>query len=349
MSIATHEIKKACVIQLGRMGDVFLTTSYFKQLKQHLPWLHITFVVKQPNQKILKDNPYIDEILVIPKAKGWSYYTERVSLYRRLAKSGFDLVLDHQFKPSSMQLSWVTGAKYRFGLDDKRFVLPWIYTHRIPYDSKLNRYSATQKFDLLAPLGIQPEPYSMDIVISHEEQYRVDHWLISQNLGEGKFIVLSPGSMTVHKTWRSESFAQVADHFAEQGLTPVILWGPGEESIAESVLQQMKNTGVKALNTSPQEAVALLKRAALFITNDGGIMHFSLAAGVKTVTVFAGTRPAIWAVTNAFSHHRHLHNNNYTRKMKDPTWGIAPAEVVEAAEALLVEPLADDYQLAAIT
>jgi ADP-heptose:LPS heptosyltransferase len=53
-------------------------------------------------------------------------------------------------------------------------------------------------------------------------------------------------------------------------------------------MAQMQEKSTMALPTSPQEGVALLKRATLFISNDGGITHLSVVAKVKTVTIFAG-------------------------------------------------------------
>ena len=335
MPIDTSQIKRICVIQLGRLGDVFLSTSYFEALKRQIPGVHITFLVKAPNHRILRDHPFIDELFIIPKAKGWQYAKERIRTFKKMANSNFDLVLDHQYKPSSMNLARISGAKYRIGLNGDRFTIPFSYTHTVPYNSTEYRYSATQKFDVLAPLGITPEPYKMYLNITEAEQQGIDDWLTSFVPEDKPIIVLSPGSTSDFKCWNKDGFAQVADHFAKQGYEPIIIWGPSEEPIVEAVLAAMQEKGTMAIPTTPQEAVALLKRAALFITNDGGITHLSVAAEVKTVTIFAGTQPTTWAPQAEFSSHRHLYNA--AAEKGDAYWGVSSQEVIELAEKLITE------------
>ena len=336
MLIDRNAIKRVCVIQLGRLGDVFLTTSYLKTLKQEMPHAHITFLVKQGNHRILRDHPYIDELFIIPKAKGLKYVVERIRVFRKMATSGFDLVLDHQYKPSTMNLSFISRAPYRVGLKGDRFTIPFSYTHTVAYDDKALRYSATQKFDIMQPLGIKPAPYKMLLNITHEEQQKIDNWLQSFVSSGKPIIALSPGSTSDFKCWGQQGFADVADYYAAKGFEPIIIWGPGEEPIVNGVINKMQHHATMAIPTSPQEAVALLKRAALFITNDGGITHLSVAAEVKTVTVFAGTSPTCWAPQTAFPQtHRHLHNPNAIKQ--DPWWGVSAEQVISAAEELLTD------------
>ena len=70
MRIKHRNIKKICVIQLQPFGDVFLTTSYFKALKEFYPKARLTYLMKEPYQKIIRDHPYIDDVIVIKKASG---------------------------------------------------------------------------------------------------------------------------------------------------------------------------------------------------------------------------------------------------------------------------------------
>jgi ADP-heptose:LPS heptosyltransferase len=136
MLIDRSQIKRFCVIQLGRLGDV-----------------HITFLVKAGNHRVLRDHPYIDELFIIPKAKGVRYILGRVNIFRKIANARFDLVLDHQYKPSSMYFALASGAKFRIGLAGDRFTIPFSYTHTVPYNVEESRYSATQNFNLISPLG----------------------------------------------------------------------------------------------------------------------------------------------------------------------------------------------------
>ncbi|MFT5760762.1 MAG: ADP-heptose:LPS heptosyltransferase [Alteromonadaceae bacterium] len=334
MLIDRSQIKRVCVIQLGRLGDVFLSTSYFEVLKKQMPDVHITFLVKAGNHRVLRDHPYIDELFIIPKAKGVRYILERVNIFRKIANAHFDLVLDHQYKPSSMYFALASGAKFRIGLAGDRFTIPFSYTHTVPYNVKESRYSATQKFDLISPLGFCYEPYTMYLSISTEEQQAVDVWLAKHISTNKPIVVISPGSVSDFKCWAQKGFAQIADYFAKQGNEVIFIWGPGEEAIVKAVMAQMQEKSTMALPTTPQEGVALLKRATLFISNDGGMTHLSVVVKVKTVTIFAGTEPSIWSPSEEFATHKHLYNTNKLGN-SDKFAGISATQVIQTAECLL--------------
>src|SRR5690606_39975748 len=60
----------------------------------------------------------------------------------------------------------------------------------------------------------------------------------SSDLGIGDFALLNPGAAWPNKRWPPESFASVAHWIhAAYGWTPVVLWGPGEESIADAIVR----------------------------------------------------------------------------------------------------------------
>lgn len=335
MRIKHKSIKNICVIQLQPFGDVFLTTSYFKALKEFYPGARLTYLMKEPYQKIVLDHPYIDQIISIKKAKGVHYLLERLKTFRRLRNEKFDLVIDQQNMPSSQVLAFMSGAPYRLGYKSDRKNLDFLYNIQAEFGP--TRYSALQKYDILKPLGINEKPCSMFIPISDKEDKSMALWMNEQQLIPEKTIVISPGTPYLWKKWPAAAYAHVADKMRESyGFKTVILWGPGEEKDAENVKSLMKGTGIIAPPTTFQMAGAIMKRSAILLCNDNGISHSSVAFGIKTITVFCLTNPLCWSPASVYKTHRHLHNQAADKN--DPCFGISPDMVFDEIKDFLCLP-----------
>ena len=94
--IIPDNFRSILIIQLGPYGDVLLNTSYFSALRKKYPTTKIDFLVSKPYDSILYNNPYLSEILTIPKAKGIMYILQRIKTFIRIACRHYELVIDQQ-------------------------------------------------------------------------------------------------------------------------------------------------------------------------------------------------------------------------------------------------------------
>jgi len=72
----------------------------------------------------------------------------------------------------------------------------------------------------------------------------------------------------------------------------VVLWGPGEQSIAEAVEASSDGAAILSPTTSIADIVALARGAALMVSGDTGPTHIAAAVGTPIVGIFGPTRPA---------------------------------------------------------
>ena len=95
------------------------------------------------------------------------------------------------------------------------------------------------------------------------------------------------------KRWFPERFAAVADRLAGRFSCPVVLFGSaGDRASTEAVQSAAKSTLIDiAGKTNLGDAIALIARCDLFVTNDSGLMHVAGALGVPTVAIFGSTNP----------------------------------------------------------
>jgi hypothetical protein len=76
-----------------------------------------------------------------------------------------------------------------------------------------------------------------------------------------------------------------------------VVWGPGEEELARQVVESARPAAVLAPATDLHALAAILRRAALLVTNDTGPMHLGVACGVPVVALFSVADADRWAVS----------------------------------------------------
>jgi heptosyltransferase-1 len=72
----------------------------------------------------------------------------------------------------------------------------------------------------------------------------------------------------------------------------VVLWGPGEESLAHDVVANARGAAVISPPTTIADLVALTRGATLMVSGDTGPTHIASATGTPLVGIYGPTRPA---------------------------------------------------------
>jgi lipopolysaccharide heptosyltransferase II len=104
-------------------------------------------------------------------------------------------------------------------------------------------------------------------------------------------VVMAPGARSHLKRWPAARFSEVADRLIQEKQVQVVLVGEeAERPIAQEVAASMRHPVVDLCGrTTLAELAALLKRAALVVTNDSACLHAADAMGAPTVAIFGPT------------------------------------------------------------
>jgi heptosyltransferase-2 len=94
------------------------------------------------------------------------------------------------------------------------------------------------------------------------------------------------------KHWTPEGFAGVARELVESGALPILIGTKGEQGLCRGIQSRAPGTADLAGKTTLAEVVALIRRAAVVVTNDSGAMHIAAALGRPAVSIFGPTNPA---------------------------------------------------------
>ncbi len=125
---------------------------------------------------------------------------------------------------------------------------------------------------------------------------RLDALLAWHKIGpEERFAVINPGrAFGSAKCWSPERFAEVADSLhKESNLRSFVVYGPGEEEIANRILQFASPDAaiVPSQMVSLGVLKGILQRCEVVVTNDTGPRHFARAFGKPVITIFGSTDP----------------------------------------------------------
>jgi ADP-heptose:LPS heptosyltransferase len=323
-------IRKILYIQYKPFGDVLCNTGVLPFIRKRFPHATLDYVVQHPCQQILKHNSHIDELLIFQRGQGLTYALNRLKLCLNIRRRKYDLIIDQMSGTGSAQMAFLSGARYRIGYGDSR--RRWAYnvhTSRGPA-----RYSAATKFDLLKPLGISEQPYRLEYTIEPESIRTIDSWLVSVNMQDTPSICIAPGSKAAYKTWKAESFAQVADYLLTQTLYKVILlWADYEWDAVQRMVAAMQQEPIIAPRTNLNEGAALLRRVRLLIGNDTALNHLSAVTCTPSLAFFGRTRPIDWSPTTDPHHYYLYHPERY--REGDNSFGISAQEAVEKVKEIL--------------
>jgi heptosyltransferase-2 len=113
-----------------------------------------------------------------------------------------------------------------------------------------------------------------------------DTWLASHGVGPD-FVAIAPGSVWATKRW--PYYAELA---AGLDRTTVIVGGAEDARLADAIVEAGRGRAVSAAGAlSLRGSAALIRRAAVLITNDSAPLHLATAVGTPVVAVFGPTVP----------------------------------------------------------
>jgi ADP-heptose:LPS heptosyltransferase len=272
------------------MGDTIMTTPAVRQLRALYPQAEIVFMSEELGANVYLNNPHISRLWIVPRnGSVWGFIKLLLCVY----KERFDLVIDFFSNPKSAQITFASRAKDRVGFDFR--FRGYAYTRRVKLDEN-DEYAAKAKNRLIEHLGGDLDDDTIEFFVDPRAAQTAREFADKYNFGDNT-IAFCVVSRREYKLIDPEFFAEVGDALIAAGYKLLFVYGPNEKALANAVFERLKRQDSAIVDydmPSVQELRAILERCALYVGNDGGSKHLCVAAGVATVTVFAGVRAANW-------------------------------------------------------
>lgn len=290
------------VVRLSSIGDLVHTLPAVAALRRHFPEARIDWLVEARHKDVLLDNPDVDELIEVDTL-GWRRRLLRLATWREITGSlarirarRYDAVLDLQGTIKSSVSAFLARGDRRIGFAAshlKERPAGWLYRERVEVNVNVNGttpHVIDRHLRLLTALGIEEHSRSFPITAPEASELEASRWLAKEGLFD--YVVVNPGGSWVTKRWSPDKFgAVVAAIERDFGLATLVVWGPGEEALARSIVNTSSRAQL-APPTSFREMIPYVRRAKLFVSGDTGPMHLASAFGVPVVAIFGPTDPA---------------------------------------------------------
>lgn len=319
-ALRTREFQRILLIKPSAVGDVVHTLPVLVKLRARYPKARIDWLVTPAIADLVRHHPAVSNIIHFDRRgytkmwRSWRAASGFVKLFSSLTRPRYDLVLDLHGQFRSAALALATGAPVRIGWDRPRKEtrgsrrLPeeayrhgwtgarefaWLaYTHHIRFPT-LEMHAIDRYMQLSPMLGLDEGPPDCRVPITDLAEERIDSLLKSRGLLDQRIAVLVPGTLWETKHWHAEGYAATARYLIGTGRPAVLAGSPSERIRCRDVASRAPGVHDLSGQTTLTELAALIRRAAICVTNDSGSMHLAVSLGRPVVCVFGPTDP-IW-------------------------------------------------------
>jgi ADP-heptose:LPS heptosyltransferase len=303
------------VVRLGALGDVLRTLPPVRLLRRALPCSAIWWVVDDRWRVALDGHPDLAGTIAVPRRDwgrlvrspaGWPALLRSVRGFRdRLRDLDPDLVLDFHGNLRSGIIGRLSGAPVRLGYagHQSKEGNRWLTTHRVPAGSRRTP-RIERNLDLVRTVGAPDGPLPLGDLPLARAGTAAANRIVAESCGSSRvFAVINPGASRsqAYKKPPAALLSAAAMRLARRDVTPLVVWGPGEEPDARQVVERAAGTSVLAPPTDLPALAALLERARLFVGGDSGPLHLACAVGCPVVALYGATDPVVngpWGVSS---------------------------------------------------
>ena len=264
---------KILFLRFSSIGDIVLTTPVIRCVKKQIPGCTVHYVVKANYANVLKNNPYIDEII--------EYDSNWDALMSDLKYNQYDYIIDLHHNIRTLRIKQILNVKsFSF---PKLNIQKWLYTslkiNLLPNTHIVDRY-----FEIVQKLKVNNDGNGLDFFIGNQESLKENDLPTTHLFG---FIAIVIGAALETKKMPVEKIIELCNKINY----PIILLG-GKEDI-KAADEICKIDEVKIYNScgkfSLAESADIIRKSKLVITHDTGLMHIAAAFKKPILSIWGNT------------------------------------------------------------
>ncbi|MDR2463066.1 MAG: glycosyltransferase family 9 protein [Verrucomicrobiales bacterium] len=283
---------KILAIKFNLLGDVVMMTPALRALRARFPQAELHALVAENAAPLLANIPWLDKVWALPRKRGEAQWRKILPIVTALRREKFDRSVDFAGNDRGALLSLMAGARKRIGVraDKGFFGRRWCY-HQAIVPLRRNCYEALRDLHVLKTWGV-PQIDAEHLEIAADSQ-------LAKRAAE----LLPAGAVLCHisasqpkKEWPLTLWRELAAGVAAHGQRLYFVAGVNERERENlRALREMASAEFLPPLTELNLLLAVIKRAGVFVSGDTGPLHFAVALGVPTVSLFAASRANRWA------------------------------------------------------
>jgi len=275
------------IIQTAFIGDLILTLPLIQTLKKNIPDSTIDLLCIPYTKEVVKNNPYISNVIVFDKHKKKSI-KDIIYLANNLKKEKYEYAfLPHRSIRSGL-IAMLSKIENRIGF--KKTLFDFLYTESVEYQSDIHEID--RNLSLIKFLKFKEIYRIPDLFPDDSDKFFVNDFLDNNNITE-KFVCIAPGSKWFTKRWPIDYFIELIKMFNNENIKVILIGGKEDSDICNSITIEINNI----INTSGifslLQTAELIKRSSLLISNDSAPIHIATSMNTPVIDIYGPTTPEI--------------------------------------------------------
>lgn len=257
---------KILVISSNLIGDTILSTGVIQNFLDKYSNSKFTFIIGPTASQIYDHFPNLENIKIIKKKK---YNLHWLAIFMNCVFQKWDIIID--FRSSLISYLLLHKEKFIFKKNND--------FHHLEQLSNLFNFNCSK-------LIIHNS--SGEITTAEKKIKKIY-----------KYVVISPGGNWIPKIWSANNFNKLIKNINKKySNVKFIIVGSSNErkKYYEEVVDEIaKEKIIDLMGKTLTLTSAYMKKSNIFIGNDSGLMHLSVASNLKTIGLFGPTNDSIYA------------------------------------------------------
>jgi lipopolysaccharide heptosyltransferase I len=272
-------VTRLLIVRLGALGDIVHALPAFAACRRTWPEARIDWLVESRHRAVLDLVRGVSHVVEIDTAGAPASVPGRI---REMRAARYDVALDLQGLIKSAVLARSSGAARVVGFDraalrEPLAALAYSETHAVGETGHVIR----KNLALAAAVGADASRIEFPVAVP------------DTTVPGPPYAVLNAGGGWPNKRWPADRFGALAAWLQERhGLRSLVLWGPAERDLADSIASASGGAATPAPPTTIGDVLALSRGARVFVSGDTGPLHLAAAVGTPVVGLFGPTSPA---------------------------------------------------------
>jgi ADP-heptose:LPS heptosyltransferase len=267
---------KILVVRFSSIGDIVLTSSVVRCIKNQLENAKIHFLTKEQYTALYDSNPNVDKIHGL--SDNWDL------LVNELKAENFDCIIDLHNNLRTKRLKLAIGkTSYSF---PKRNIKKYLLTKFKWNLLTENEHVVHRYFKPVEKIGVKNDNLPNEFFIS--EKNEID--LSNTNLTPKKYLAFAIGAQFATKKLPFEKLLSICDRVP----FPVVLLGDKKDAlVADELISKSSSQTLLSYcgKLNIQQSASILKQAKVVLTHDTGLMHIAACFSVPILTIWGNTTP----------------------------------------------------------
>ena len=247
------------------IGDTILSSGVFKHFIDQYENAKLTFIVGPTAAPLLKNYKNVENIIILKKRK---FNLHWIDILKKTFTTKWDVVVDFR----SSLISYILRNKKKYIFKKQ---------HNIHHIDQLNSSFGFNCSNLFVP-------------ISYEEQEKANNDLENSF----KHIIIFPGGNWIPKLWSIKNYNLLMKSLLKKySKIKFVLVGSSKEKTKfykELVKDINEDFLIDLFELDLTLTSAYMKKSILFVGNDSGLMHLSVASKLRVISLFGPTNDKVY-------------------------------------------------------